>query len=106
MFDSDMAYLKEHVCSESFTTHCDSVKTVTAIPHISPNDIREFSFPVPPTREEQSAIAKILSEMTLEINELESKLAKARQIKQAMVQELLTGRIRLVESGELKVENE
>ncbi len=44
---------------------------------------------------EQIAIANILMDMDSEIAALESKLSKARQIKQGMMQELLTGRIRL-----------
>ena len=54
---------------------------------------REFFAPLLP---EQTAIAAILSDMDAEIAELETKLAKARQVKQGMMQELLTGRIRLV----------
>lgn len=49
-----------------------------------------------PSMDEQSAIAAILTDMDAEIAVLEDKLAKARQIKQGMMQELLTGRIRLV----------
>ncbi len=49
-----------------------------------------------PTIAEQSAIAAILSDMDSEITSLEEKLAKTLQIKQGMMQELLTGRIRLV----------
>jgi type I restriction enzyme S subunit len=49
-----------------------------------------------PTCEEQTAIATILSDMDTELAELESRLAKARHIKQGMMQELLTGRIRLL----------
>lgn len=45
---------------------------------------------------EQTAIASILSDMDVEIDALETKLAKARQIKQGMMQNLLTGKIRLV----------
>ncbi len=45
----------------------------------------------------------ILRDMDAEISELETKLAKARQIKQAMMQELLTGRIRLVSQTASKV---
>ena len=48
-----------------------------------------------PKPDEQTAIAAILSDMDAEIAALEDKLAKARQIKQGMMQELLTGRIRL-----------
>lgn len=51
---------------------------------------------MPPTKDEQSAIGAILSDMDTEIDALEAKLAKARAIKQGMMQELLTGRIRLV----------
>lgn len=51
---------------------------------------------LPPTVEEQSAIATLISEMDKEITALETKLAKLRQLKQGMMHELLTGRIRLV----------
>jgi type I restriction enzyme S subunit len=49
-----------------------------------------------PQIQEQTAIATVLSDMDTEIESLESKLAKAREIKQGMMQELLTGKIRLV----------
>lgn len=55
-----------------------------------------FEVRVPTTKDEQAAIAAILSDMDAEIVALEVKLAKARQLKQGMMQELLTGRIRLV----------
>jgi type I restriction enzyme S subunit len=49
-----------------------------------------------PALPEQTAIATILTDMDTEIAVLEQQLAKARGIKQGMMQELLTGRIRLV----------
>jgi type I restriction enzyme S subunit len=49
-----------------------------------------------PLYAEQSAIAVILSDMDAEISALAAKLNKAKLIKQGMMQELLTGRIRLV----------
>jgi type I restriction enzyme S subunit len=49
-----------------------------------------------PTLPEQTAIATILSDMDAEIAALEEKLAKARNLKQGMMQELLTGSIRLI----------
>jgi len=49
-----------------------------------------------PPLPEQVPIASVLSDMDAEIDALEAKLAKAKQIKQGMMQELLTGRIRLV----------
>ena len=57
--------------------------------------LKAFEIPVP-TSHEQMAITSVLSDMDTEIESLESKLAKAREIKQGMMQELLTGRIRLV----------
>jgi type I restriction enzyme S subunit len=49
-----------------------------------------------PGHKEQTAIAAILFDMDAEIDAVEAKLTKVRQIKQGMIQELLTGRIRLV----------
>ncbi len=66
-----------------------------SMPKISGERLREMPLPVPPPTE-QTAINGLLSDMDAEISALESKLAKARQIKQGMMQELLTGRIRLV----------
>ena len=51
-----------------------------------------------PKKNEQQAIAQVLSDMDSEIEQLEKKLAKYQQIKQGMMQELLTGRIRLVDA--------
>jgi type I restriction enzyme, S subunit len=58
--------------------------------------IARMRIPLPPTKPEQEAIAAILSDMDAGIAALEAKLTKARQLKQGMMQELLTGRIRLV----------
>jgi type I restriction enzyme S subunit len=52
---------------------------------------------IPPTLTEQTAIATILTDMDIEIEKLNQKLNKYKGIKQGMMQELLTGRIRLVE---------
>lgn len=49
-----------------------------------------------PTMEEQTAIANILSDMDAELAALEARRDKARHIKQGMMQELLTGRTRLI----------
>ena len=57
--------------------------------------VQDFRFRSP-RLPEQTAIATILSDMDAEITALEAKLSKARQIKQGMMQELLTGRIRLI----------
>ena len=49
-----------------------------------------------PKIQEQKAIAQVLSDMDAEIEGLEEKLEKYKTIKQGMMQELLTGRIRLI----------
>ena len=72
-------------------------QTGGAQPHIHPRDIQLLIIKFPKTAEEQTAIANILSDMDKEIEALESKLNKYKDIKQGMMQELLTGRIRLLE---------
>jgi type I restriction enzyme S subunit len=67
----------------------------TKVSGISKTNIAKIMLSFPSTTE-QTAIAAILSDMDTEIAALEAKLAKARQIKQGMMQELLTGRTRLV----------
>lgn len=69
----------------------------TAVPIISKQQFEEFEILLPRNVLEQKAIAKVLSDMDCEIEQLEKKLAKYQQIKQGMMQELLTGRIRLKE---------
>ena len=63
--------------------------------NLSKTALLKVAFPLPQLPE-QTAIATILSDMDAEITALEEKLAKARQLKQGMMQELLTGRIRLI----------
>lgn len=60
---------------------------------------REF---VIPTFAEQTAIAAVLSDMDAELSTLEARREKTRALKQAMMQELLTGRTRLVEPATRK----
>lgn len=66
----------------------------TGVPMITQERIGTFVIPFP-ALPEQIAIATALTDMDAEIGALDSKLAKARQIKEGMMQELLTGRIRL-----------
>jgi type I restriction enzyme, S subunit len=66
------------------------------INQITNKSLNSFSIPFPKDEAEQTAIAAILSDMDAEIAALEAKLAKTRQIKQGMMQALLTGKIRLI----------
>jgi type I restriction enzyme S subunit len=74
------------------------ITTGQAYPQISLTQVRETEVPMP-SLAEQTAIASILTDMDAEIAALEAKLAKARQLKQGMMQELLTGKTRLAESA-------
>lgn len=56
---------------------------------------QNFAMKVPPTKDEQAAIAQVLSDMDAELAALEARRDKTRALKQGMMQELLTGRIRL-----------
>ena len=76
-----------HAMENSVKATVDSLRLPTFL---------DFEITMPPTFDEQAAIAAVLSDMDTELAALESRLAKARQIKQGMMQELLTGRIRLL----------
>lgn len=65
-------------------------------PYIVMGTLTGMDVLLPENETEQTRIATILSDMDAEIAALETKLAKYRQIKQGMMQNLLTGRIRLV----------
>ncbi len=67
----------------------------TKVSGISKTNIPKLTLPVPPLSE-QTAIAAVLSDLDAELSALEARRDKTRRLKQAMMQELLTGRIRLV----------
>lgn len=64
--------------------------------HISARALAEVSIPLPPIVAEQAAIAKALSDMDEDIAVSETRLAKLRSVRSGMMQQLLTGKIRLV----------
>ena len=59
-------------------------------------DVRKLSIPMPKDNKELNAIASVLSSMDKEIEILNTKLEKYRNLKTAMMQQLLTGKIRLI----------
>ncbi len=60
------------------------------------NQIKVFKITIPATKQEQVAIASTLSEIDTEIENLQSQLSKYQNLKQGMMQALLTGKIRLI----------
>ncbi|MFF0986474.1 restriction endonuclease subunit S [Proteus mirabilis] len=63
--------------------------------YVNTDDVLGFNLLISNSQEEQTAISTILSDMDDEIQALEQRLGKTRQIKQGMMQELLTGKTRL-----------
>ncbi|WP_429118360.1 restriction endonuclease subunit S [Aeromonas hydrophila] len=63
---------------------------------VNSNDVQAVEIRLPVEEAEQIAIASMLSDMDVELSELETRLDKTRNLKQAMMQELLTGKTRLV----------
>jgi type I restriction enzyme S subunit len=72
----------------------------TGVPQLTAPQVGKFSILAPVNKNEQTAIATILSDMDEEIRALQQRLAKTRQIKQGMMQELLTGKTRLIQRSE------
>ncbi|MGI6222350.1 MAG: restriction endonuclease subunit S [Prevotella sp.] len=77
--------------------HFEDFMTGTGVPTLNRNSIHALQLIIP-TLSEQRAIAHVLSSMDSEIEALERKRDKYKQVKQGMMQDLLTGRIRLTEN--------
>lgn len=72
-----------------------SMNEASGVPSLTAKNIEDIQITIP-TEEEQTAIANVLSSMDKEIETLNTKLEKYRNLKTAMMQQLLTGKIRLV----------
>lgn len=81
---------------QSFGAHAMKNTVKATVDSLRLPTFQEFELKIPNNFEEQKAIAQVLSDMDLEIKALEEKLEKYKTIKQGMMQELLTGRIRLI----------
>ncbi len=80
-----------HAMQNSVKATVDSLRLPT---------FQSFEITLPPSKDEQSAIATILSDMDRELATLETRRDKARELKLGMMQELLTGRIRLSQNSQ------
>lgn len=88
-------YINAVMNTRGFVTDLANVATgTTSVAAIYTRDLFQLNLLLPP-KEEQTAIATILSDMDEEIQALTKRLSKTRQIKQGMMQELLTGKTRL-----------
>lgn len=73
----------------------DRMATGLNVYSLSKSKVKNIYLPVPP-KEEQKAIAEVLSDMDKELDYLQTRLDKTKSIKQGMMQELLTGKTRLI----------
>ncbi|WP_435352862.1 restriction endonuclease subunit S [Emticicia sp. SJ17W-69] len=88
---------KEYCFSTSyFRNRVIASSSVSANTNINQDSLKNLVLHYPKSKEEQTHIATILSDMDAEIEGLEAKLEKYRAIKLGMMQELLTGKTRLV----------
>ncbi len=96
----EQGLLRQYFSGHKFEQYVKSVQTATAVPHISPNDIKEFPLLLPPLAE-QHKIAQILSTWDQAILATEKLLENSQQQKNALMQQVLTGKKRLLdENGE------
>ncbi|MGL4885611.1 MAG: restriction endonuclease subunit S [Aeromonas veronii] len=88
------SYLYQHLFSVVINNQIEMLISGSNYPAINSTDVRQLKIQIG-SFEEQTAIATILSDMDSELTALEQKLAKARDVKQGMMQQLLTGTTRL-----------
>ena len=84
------------LCSNVFTEFLAQLSAGSTINHLYQKDFVTFNYRTPATIQEQTAIAAALSAMDAELSAGEARRDKTRALKQGMMQELLTGRTRLV----------
>jgi type I restriction enzyme S subunit len=87
-------YLLAVILGDRFSKYAESVSVRSGMPKINRVELAEFYLPRPQTVE-QNAIATALSDVDALIAGLEKLIAKKRDIKQATMQQLLTGHTRL-----------
>lgn len=89
-------YLYTLLSHDKFFSHNMEGIAGTKMPRGNKRHIMNYEFIMPTDIAEQAAIAKVLTDMDEEIEKLEKKLAKYEQVKQGMMKQLLTGKIRLI----------
>lgn len=94
--DISQRYLAKVFISKYFDDFIDSIVAGSTIVHLYQKDIVKFDFMIPPSIEEQNQICDFIEGVDNEILNLESKRDKYASIKQGMMQELLTGKTRLI----------
>tara|TARA_Y100001968_G_scaffold316976_1_gene345434 strand:+ start:1669 stop:2898 length:1230 start_codon:yes stop_codon:yes gene_type:complete len=101
----EQSLLRQYFSGHRFEQYVKSVQTATAVPHISPNDIKEFPVSLPPLPE-QKKIAQILSTWDKAITTTEQLLDNSQKQKKALMQQLLTGKKRLLDNNGVRFSGE
>lgn len=91
---SDAQFLYYLLMSDIATAQIDRIIAGSNYPAVSSSDVRGLDLVVP-SLDEQRAIGSVLADCDSEVSKLKRRLAKARAIKTGMMQQLLTGRVRL-----------
>ncbi|MBP6965135.1 MAG: restriction endonuclease subunit S [Armatimonadetes bacterium] len=92
---ADVSFLSRLLSLRSHRSRIVALSQGSTIRHVYASTFIDYEVRLPPLREQQ-AIAGVLSDMDAEIAVLEQRRDKTTLIKQGMMQELLTGRIRLI----------
>lgn len=95
----DSCYVYYVLTSFVFLDFLEKLSAGSTIVHLYQKDINKFEFMIPPTKEEQAEIANVLSSIDNDIDQLEKRLHKCESLKQGMMQQLLTGKLRLSKGG-------
>jgi restriction endonuclease S subunit len=95
----DMQFLYYVLCSDGVKNQYIAMAAGSSVQNLNKEKVANVILNAPVSLEEQTAIASVLSSMDDEISALEAKKVKYVQIKQGMMQQLLTGKIRLVETA-------
>jgi len=92
----DGQFIQRVLASPPIRAKIENASVGSTMINLNQDTLGNLLVPVPPTKREQEAIATVLSDMDADIAALEDNLTKARTLKHGMMQQLLTGKVRLV----------
>jgi len=92
----DGQFIQRVLASPPIRAKIENASVGSTMINLNQDTLGNLLVPVPPTKGEQEAIATVLSDMDADIAALEDNLTKARNLKHGMMQQLLTGKVRLV----------
>ena len=91
--DYDNEFVYYQICAQ--TSVMKAIAGQTAVPIVSKKQFEDLRIAVPPSLQEQQEIGRTLANIDSELLSFRMQLTKVREIKQGMMQQLLTGKIRL-----------